>query len=233
MERTQRLEIGLVYGTLRTVNRRRTWPSDIRIVKGNLYTAFGDPCIRVGLCKSSCEETAEEALRVKSQSLCTRPLTDESSSPAAQQHSSTPGDRRNQPNPSWQQGTIFTKTTVSPCHHVTEMRTSLGVTQPKARAMVIATCLCVVHLRCTSAGSLRLRATGTTGTTGTIGIGHGCGQYSPLGSRRCDGACTLDPIRRRGCAAQCPLSRPTERHRTDGTVWSRACSLVGSWSRSA
>ena len=126
MERTRMLEVGLVYGILRTVNRRRTWPCDIRIVKGNLHTALGDPCIRVGLCKSSCEETAEEALRVKSQSLCTRPLTDESSSPAAQQHSSTPEDRRNQPNPSWQQGTIFTKTTVSPCHHVTQMPTSFG-----------------------------------------------------------------------------------------------------------
>jgi hypothetical protein len=40
---------------------------------------FCNPCIRVSLSKSSCEETPEESLRVNRQSLCIHLLTDQSS----------------------------------------------------------------------------------------------------------------------------------------------------------
>ncbi len=52
------------------IDYKRTWPCDIWIVKSKLHATLYDPCIRVSLSKSSCEETPEESLRVNRQSLC-------------------------------------------------------------------------------------------------------------------------------------------------------------------
>ena len=66
-------------GTLWIWTTKRTWPCDIWIIKRYLYVTLYDPCIRVSLSKSSCEETPEEPLRVNCQSLCVHLLTDKTS----------------------------------------------------------------------------------------------------------------------------------------------------------
>jgi hypothetical protein len=124
--------IGSIGGTLH-IGCKRTWPCDIWIVKRYLDATLCDPCIRVSLSKSSCEETPEEPLRVNCQSLYIHLLTDKSSR--------TPADRRTQPDQSGHSGTTPAKTTVPPLNRTGptafQMRTCLGVTQPKFRAMKV------------------------------------------------------------------------------------------------